>query len=179
MVTSREQAEATFSCHGWPESRSSADRAVTPVGTLREVEFGFKLDGATMTTAMVSLQHAFAQMVQSVVSRGQCPSEAARRCWRVLRPKIENFSNELGICRLFMNLNDVLAPKLNLGSGLQFSSGVRIVVQSVAAVHDSANKFSILATWHVSTHTVVGTNFHFSRNLCPCRAGSIFAPIEG
>ena len=57
LILSGEQAEATFSCHGGPEARPSADGAVAPIGVLSEIEISLEPDGATVTTAAICLQH--------------------------------------------------------------------------------------------------------------------------
>jgi hypothetical protein len=53
----RQKAETFGLGNGWPEPSSSADRTVAPIRTLREIEVGFELDGATMATTTVCLLH--------------------------------------------------------------------------------------------------------------------------
>jgi hypothetical protein len=54
----RQQPEAIGTCHGWPKACSPTDGAVASVGALSQIDVRFKLDGATMATAMVRLQHS-------------------------------------------------------------------------------------------------------------------------
>jgi hypothetical protein len=53
----RQQSEAIGTRNGRPKACSPADGAVAPVGALRQVDVRFELDGTTMATAVVCLEH--------------------------------------------------------------------------------------------------------------------------
>ena len=53
----RQQAETVSFGYRWPEARSAADGAVAAIRALREVQFSFELDGATVATTSVGFQH--------------------------------------------------------------------------------------------------------------------------
>jgi hypothetical protein len=63
----RQQSKAIGPCHGWPKACSPADRAIASIGALSEIEVGFELDGAAVTTAMVRLQHLASSLKQATV----------------------------------------------------------------------------------------------------------------
>jgi hypothetical protein len=50
-----------------PEARSAADRTIAAIGTLSEIEIRLELDGATVTTTSVGLQHWY-QLSQQALS---------------------------------------------------------------------------------------------------------------
>ena len=54
----RQQAETVSFGHRWPEARPAADGAVAAIRALREVQFSFELDGATVATTSSSLQNS-------------------------------------------------------------------------------------------------------------------------
>ena len=53
----RQQAKTVSFGHRWPEARSAADGAVAAIRALREIQISFELDGATVATTSVCIQH--------------------------------------------------------------------------------------------------------------------------
>jgi hypothetical protein len=86
-----QQAKAAFPGYRWPEASSPADGAVAPIGALRKVEIGLEPDRATVTTALVGLQHdraslrAVNALVQPKIKLIGDPPDRARRCPREVR----------------------------------------------------------------------------------------------
>ena len=53
----QQQAKTVSFGHRWPEARSAADGTVAAIRALREIQFCFELDGATVATTSVGFQH--------------------------------------------------------------------------------------------------------------------------